>query len=209
MEDFGDAAMNDSLDMRHESTRLRGHFFNRDPRLVAPDLLGKILWCNGVGVMITETEAYLPFDTACHAHKRKTARNAPMFEAAGTIYVYLCYGIFNLLNVVTQEAGPPSAVLLRAGKAHHNPELIRARRKGNLDLVGPGKFGQAIEASREMSGTTLLQGSVFITPGLIPCEILTKARVGIDYAEPEHRDALWRYVAADFLPEAELHQCSP
>ena len=200
--------MNEDPVIQNDSARLPSSFFNRDPRLVAPDLLGKILWCNNVGVLITETEAYLPFDTACHAHKGKTPRNAPMFETAGTIYVYLCYGIFNLFNVVTQEAGIPSAVLLRAGKAHHNPALIQARRKGKLDLVGPGKFGQAIAASRKMSGSTLLEGPVFITPGMTPSEILTKARVGIDYAEPEHRDALWRYVAADFLPDAELRQCT-
>ena len=110
-----------------------------------------------------------------------------MFESAGTIYVYLCYGLFNLFNVGHSKAGVPSAVLLRAGAAHHNTELIKARRKGKLDLVGPGKLGQAIAANREMSGKTLLNGPIFISHGLTPREILTKARIGIDYAQPEHR----------------------
>ena len=170
MEDVGDAAMSVEPEPQTVAEKLPASFFNRDPRLVAPDLLGKILWCNDVGVLITETEAYLPFDTACHAHKGQTPRNAPMFESAGTIYVYLCYGLFNLFNVVTQEAGVPSAVLLRAGAAHHNTELIKARRKGKLDLVGPGKLGQAIAANREMSGKTLLNGPIFISHGLTPRE---------------------------------------
>src|SRR5574344_1850697 len=90
---------------------------------VARALIGKIL-CRRVGgrtvrARITETEAYYgEADTACHAHRGKTKRNAVMYESGGRAYVYLCYGMYDMLNVVTGPADFPEAVLIRGVAGH-------------------------------------------------------------------------------------------
>ena len=94
-------------------------FFNRDVLKVAPDLVGKTLVhrINGEErrLMITETEAYKGTDdTACHAHRGNTERTRVLWEKAGTIYVYICYGVHFLMNIVTGDEGDPQAVLIRA-----------------------------------------------------------------------------------------------
>lgn len=178
-------------------------FYTRDPLVVAPELLGKILWCNDVGIVITEVEAYLPNDSACHAFRGKTKRNAPMFEAGGIMYVYLCYGLFNLFNVVTGEAGVPSAILIRAGIPHENIPEIKKRRKGKTDLIGPGKVGQALAADRTMSGNSILTARCHLRQGYAPQTIKTAPRVGIDYAKPNDRDAPLRFIAYNFEPTTE------
>ena len=169
-------------------------FYHRDALLVAPDLLGKIIFHGGVGVLITETEAYLPDDSACHAYKGRTLRNAPMFGPSGRAYVYLCYGIHNLFNVVVDKEGVPSAVLIRAGIVHTGESIARERRGGKLDLIGPGKVGQALGINTRHSGMDLF-GEIRISSGPEPGEIIRKKRVGIEYALPKDRNALWRYVA--------------
>ncbi|MDR3150026.1 MAG: DNA-3-methyladenine glycosylase, partial [Oscillospiraceae bacterium] len=92
-------------------------FYSRSAEELAPLLLGKLLCRSTDGRVIryriTETEAYMPFDSACHAHRGKTKRNAVMFGHGGFAYVYLCYGIHNLLNIVSGEEGSPQAVLIR------------------------------------------------------------------------------------------------
>ena len=174
-------------------------FYTRNALSVAPDLLGKILYCNGVGVLITEVEAYLPNDSACHAFRGKTKRNAPMFMEGGTLYVYLCYGLFNLFNVVTDKKDVPSAILIRAGKPYENIPEIKQRRKGKSDLVGPGKIGQALASTTKMSGDTILSNTCHIKEGFQPKSIRTAPRVGIDYAKPKDRDALFRFIADEFI----------
>jgi len=99
--------------------RLKKEFFNRIPKVVAKDLLGKLIITQLGGEIkvgkIVETEAYLAQnDTACHASRGKTKRNEPMFGTSGTIYVYFTYGIHWLLNIVTEPENKPSAVLIRA-----------------------------------------------------------------------------------------------
>ena len=153
------------------------------------------------GVLITEVEAYLPNDSACHAYRGKTNRNAPMFETGGILYVYLCYGIFNLFNVVTGGAGVPSAILIRAGIPYENVPEITKRRKGKRDLVGPGKVGQALAAHRKMSGTSILTPTCHIKIGRTPKLIKRAPRIGIDYAKPKDRDAPLRFIADDFIDE--------
>ena len=176
-------------------------FYTRPTLTVASDLLGKVIVCNNVGVLITEVEAYLPDDSACHAYRGKTKRNAPMFEAGGILYVYLCYGIFNLFNVVTGKKGVPSAILIRAGIPYENtPEIVK-RRKGKTDLIGPGKVGQALAANREMSGTSVVTPNCHIKAGPIPKFIQRVPRIGIDYAQPVDRDAPLRFIAYDFFEE--------
>ncbi|MBI2644621.1 DNA-3-methyladenine glycosylase [Candidatus Uhrbacteria bacterium] len=111
-------------------------FFNRDTRNVAKELLGKYLVRNigdrEISVMIAETEAYDGFhDKASHASKGKTARTEVMFGEPGIFYVYLCYGVYFMLNIVTREAHYPAAVLIRGGIGEDPDRRI---------LDGPGKL---------------------------------------------------------------------
>ena len=95
--------------------RLGYAFFHRPCLVVAEELVGKLLVHNGTALRISETEAYCgEADTACHAHKGRTKRTEVMYGEAGTAYIYLCYGIHWLLNVVTGEKDQPEAVLIRA-----------------------------------------------------------------------------------------------
>ena len=105
---------------------LHEDFFCRDTLIVAEELLGKFLvrkTPDGIlAGMITEVEAYDgPLDKACHAHRGKTPRNAPMFGPGGFFYVYFVYGMHWMLNVVTGEAGDPAAVLIRGIQGWDGP----------------------------------------------------------------------------------------
>ena len=130
-------------------------FYLRTALEVAPELLGKVLIHGPVALEILETEAYLPDDSACHAYKGKTERNAPMFGPPGRAYVYLCYGMHNLFNVVVDKEGVAAAVLIRACRVLVGEDIVRNRRKGKLDLIGPGKVGQALKLTRKDSGRGL------------------------------------------------------
>jgi len=180
-----------------EFKRLQFDFYSHNALEVAPLLLGKIIHCNEVALIITETEAYLPTDSACHAYNGKTERNAPMFLSGGFLYVYLCYGIHNLCNIVVDKEGVASAVLLRAAQVYSGSDIIRQRRNGSLDLVGPGKVGQALQLTRADSGKAL-SDEIFVTEGFTPVSIEKAPRVGIDYALPQDRDAKWRFIAKEF-----------
>jgi DNA-3-methyladenine glycosylase len=162
---------------------------------VAPKLVGAHIRMGDIELEILETEAYMPDDSACHAHKGQTPRTVPMFDRGGRIYVYLCYGIHVLLNVVTGSKGSGQAVLIRAARVIEGEELVLKRRKGRLDLIGPGKVGQALGLSVQDSGRNM--GDWFnIYPSQRTTKIRVRAakRVGIDYAKPKDRDALWRFI---------------
>ncbi len=137
-------------------------WFARSALAVAPDLLG----CSLVRRLpdgqllrgtIVETEAYTPNDPACHAYRRRTARNAVMFGPAGMAYVYLIYGMYHCLNVVTDADGQPSAVLLRALHLQHVPANLttpaKAAGKVSLDRLaaGPGKLCRALHIDRQFT----------------------------------------------------------
>ena len=172
-------------------------FYSESALVVAPKLLGKIFHYQGISLIISETEAYVESDSACHAHNGKTLRNAPMFESGGILYVYLCYGIHHLCNIVVDAKGTASAVLLRAGLVHTGHDKVKQRRGGRLDLVGPGKFGQALGLTTTDSGRSVVT-DIRITEGYTPITIRTAKRVGIDYAKPKDRDAQWRFIAEGF-----------
>jgi DNA-3-methyladenine glycosylase len=97
--------------------------------------------------VIVETEAYAPGDPACHAYRRQTVRNAVMFGAAGMSYVYLIYGMYHCLNVVTDLEGVPSAVLIRALQLESPPDWIdpKQKKKPHLVAAGPGKLCRALK----------------------------------------------------------------
>ena len=123
-------------------------FFARDVLEVAPELLGCELRRGAVRLRITEVEAYRwPGDTACHARHGRTERNAALWGPPGRAYVYLCYGIHHLLNLVTGEDGQAQAVLVRACEPIAGLDVVRRRRgglRGPALLTGPGKVGAAL-----------------------------------------------------------------
>lgn len=169
-------------------------FFARHTVEVARDLLGKTLVRDEVQLRIVETEAYRAGDSACHAWRGRTARNAPMWGPPGQTYVYLCYGLHHLLNLVTEEEGAPGAVLIRAGVVLAGEETVWQRRGGRLDCGGPGTVGQALGLDRAWSGRPLtLEWGLYVVDGAAPDRVRSEPRVGIGYASPEDQALPWRF----------------
>jgi DNA-3-methyladenine glycosylase len=176
-------------------------FFARDVLEVAPDLLGRHLRLGDVVLRITEVEAYRwPGDTACHARSGRTERNAPLWGPPGRAYVYLCYGLHHMLNLVTGDDGEAQAVLVRAAEPVAGLATIRRRRGGKdgpVLLTGPGKIGQALGLDTTWSHRAVYgKDGLLVLPGDPPRDVLVGPRVGIDYAEPAHRRLPWRFAVA-------------
>lgn len=158
-------------------------FFARPSDIVAPDLIGKILWREGRGGgRLVEVEAYLPTDDpACHAAVGRTPRNSAMFGPPGTIYVFLSYGVHYLLNLVCDERDVGSAVLVRAlsplaEDGHSRP--------GGTAMRGPGVVGRSLGVGPESNGRPLGldSGLIVIDDGVRP-EVGVTTRVGISKGE--------------------------
>lgn len=175
--------------------RLPESFYERtDVVKIARDLLGKSLFTQIDGMVtggvIVETEAYSWTERGCHAfQKRQTGRNAIMFARGGFAYVYLCYGIHHLFNVVTNVAGVPEAVLVRALEPTHGIEEMRLRRNmhgADRQLTsGPGKLTRALGIDRNWNGRFLLSDEIWIEDlQSKPARrnIASGPRIGIDYA---------------------------
>lgn len=174
-------------------------FFARDALTVARELLGKTLLHGLAGGIIVETEAYIgPGDKGSHAYGgRRTKRTEPLFGEAGHAYVYLIYGLYCCLNVVTGLPGEPQCVLIRALRPTLGLEAMAARRGGRPERElcrGPGKLCMALDIDRELNERDMTQGDfVFLQGEDIPeAEIERSKRIGIDYAG-EARDYLWRF----------------
>jgi DNA-3-methyladenine glycosylase len=182
----------------------RAFFTNTDVVGVAKALLGKIICAKINGVyceaMITETEAYAGInDKACHAHMgRYTKRTATMYEKGGTAYIYLCYGIHHLFNIVTNIEGKADAVLIRSIEPIYGTKFMLNRR--NVKTLkpsvfsGPGKLTKAMSIDKSYNATDLVNSKeIYIVDGNIKIEDIVKTtRIGINYAE---EDALlpWRF----------------
>lgn len=201
---------------RNALARLERHFYIReDVVAVARGLLGKVL-CSDTGgcvtkAIITETEAYAGVeDRGSHAYGgRRTPRTEPMFAAGGIAYVYLCYGIHHLFNVVTGSEGNPLAVLIRAGLPLAGIDEILARRgKECVDktlLAGPGSLARGLGIRTEQTGVSLLGESIWIEDHDI--EIADNAiaigpRIGIDYAGEDAALPYRFIIAADKLGQS-------
>jgi DNA-3-methyladenine glycosylase len=179
-------------------------FYRRDTLQVARALLGKKLvrQINGLELagMIVETEAYCgEADSACHAHRGKTPRNAVMFGESGHAYVYFTYGMHYMLNLVTEAAEKPCAVLIRAVVPLDGIEEMetRRKRKGAELTNGPAKLCQALGIDKSLNGWDLTCGKELWVADfrkISPESIITTPRIGIDYAEKEHKDAPWRFL---------------
>ena len=158
--------------------KLSYDFYHRPCLEVARDLVGKVLVCGDQKLRISETEAYVgESDTACHAHKGRTQRTEVMYRKAGTVYVYLCYGIHWLLNIVTGEEDEPEAVLIRAC----------------VDADGPGKLTKGLGITGQLNRTSVCDGPLHIEDDGLTCEVTTHKRVGIAYASQEDQDRPWRF----------------
>lgn len=168
-------------------------FYSRRSVDVAPDLIGKILVSRVGGVetsgRIVEVEAYVgPDDPASHAAARigRTARNESMFGRPGTAYVYLSYGIHWCMNVVTDRAGHPGAVLIRALEPLEGLPAMRSRRKTkDRDLArGPGRLAQAlgITSALDSHDLSLPPLTLHDAPALPPERIAAGPRIGITRA---------------------------
>lgn len=158
--------------------KLDYEFYHRPCLEVAKDLVGKVLVCGDCRLRISETEAYCgEQDTACHAHKGRTKRTEVMYMQAGTIYIYLCYGVHWLLNIVTGEEEQPEAVLIRACR----------------DANGPGKLTKHLGITGELNRNSICGEDLYIEDDGFICEVTTDKRVGIGYASPEDQDRPWRF----------------
>lgn len=153
------------------------------------------------GGMITETEAYRGAeDKACHAYNnRRTKRTETMFSEGGTAYVYLCYGMHHLFNIVTNKKEIPHAILIRAIQPEVGVDLmLRRRNKAKLTPTltnGPGALCQALGINRELDGIGLDGSKIWLEDRgvIIPNErIQISSRIGIDYAE-EYASNPWRF----------------
>ena len=150
-------------------------------------MLGKLL-CRRQGetvirARITETECYYGTDdSASHAYRGRTERNSVMFDEGGRAYVYLCYGMHNLLNVTTGGEGHPEAVLIR----------------GVEGAQGPGRVTRLLGIDRQMNKASVCdpEGDIWLEDdGYIP-DVHQAKRVGIDYAQEKDRERLWRFFDA-------------
>jgi DNA-3-methyladenine glycosylase len=172
-------------------------FYARDALAVARDCLGAHLCRGEVVLRITEVEAYRwPDDTANHGRHGRTERNAALWGPPGTVYVYLCYGVHHLLNLVTDRDGRAAAVLVRACEPVAGLKAIR-RRRGRADgpalLTGPGRVGAALGLDLRWNGHPLYRaGGLEVHAGEPPRAVVAGPRIGIRYARSADRAAPWR-----------------
>lgn len=155
---------------------------------LAPDLIGKLLCRNLDGKVerrrILETECYFgEEDTACHAHKGRTPRTDIMYASGGKTYVYLCYGMHHMLNLVTGKEGHPEAVLIR----------------GVEGAVGPGRVTKLLRMDRSLNAKDLCPAcNIWVEDDGVRLPCTATPRIGIGYASEEDRNRLWRFVAESF-----------
>lgn len=176
--------------------RLDHEFYCRDDVVgLSRELLGKVLCSRLDGVLtkavIAETEAYDgPSDRASHAYdNRRTRRTEPLFASGGVAYVYLCYGIHHLFNVVSNVADRPHAILVRGGRCVEGLSTMLERRGRDREddalMAGPGTFGQAMGITTALTGESLMGKTLWIEDygiDIATSDIETGPRVGVDYA---------------------------
>jgi len=165
------------------SRRLSVKDYRKDAVTLARYLLGKLL-CRKTGrkilkLRISETEAYYgEEDTACHAHKGKTDRTAIMYEDGGHAYIYLCYGVHWLLNVVSGKKDFPEAVLIRSIEGFN----------------GPGKLTKQLQIDKSLNKENLAESKWLWIEDDGKQPVFTAAkRIGIDYASEKDKNRLWRF----------------
>lgn len=190
-------------------------FYHRETLEVAPDLLGKYLVRNIHGQQlvgkIVEVEAYKgPIDKGAHSYNyKRTPRTEAMFGPPGHAYIYLIYGMYYCLNIVTEVEGEPCGVLIRAIEPiegvdymailRYKKSLAEITRGQQKNLTnGPGKLCMAMNITKEQYQWPLWEKDFYIAEGeeIAPSQIVRSKRINIDYAE-EAKDFLWRYSIKD------------
>ena len=161
------------------------NFFKRDTVSLAKNLIGKWIVTKIDGretiAQISETEAYLGVeDSACHTYRgKRTSRTEPMWQQVGTIYIYLCYGMHYLLNIVSRKEGEPEAVLIRAVVG------------GN----GPAKATKILNIDKSLNGECIVDNPrICILDDGKDYSFIASRRVGIDYALEKDRNAELRFI---------------
>lgn len=176
--------------MRYMDKYLSESFFKRDALIVAPELVGKIIVRKlddgtQIRLRIDETECYMgENDTACHASKGRTKRTEILYHEGGCLYVYLCYGIHNLMNVITGEKDNPQGVLIRSC----------------IGFNGPGKLTKELQIDRSFNDERLDSSErIYFADDGMKFSLTALKRVGIDYASEEDRNRLWRWKIKETL----------
>lgn len=166
-------------------SRLTTPFYEQDVLMVAPGLIGKHLirvWPSGEisRYMITETEAYRGIeDKACHASKGKTKRTQIMYEQGGVLYMYLIYGMYWMMNVVTSVKNVPQAVLIR----------------GTVPIKGPGRLTRELKLDKNFNGEDLTRSKrIWIEDSDLQTSYNTSPRIGVEYAGEYWKNRPWRYL---------------
>lgn len=176
--------------------KLSRDFYKRDDVVtIARELLGKIIVTEFEGKLtsarIVETEAYVALtDKASHSYAgKRTARNEAMYSEGGTVYVYICYGMHHLFNVVTNAKNVPDAVLIRAAEPLQGIDIMQERTGSRTQVhtltKGPGKMSKALGISKSHSGTLLSKGSIYLADDGYEVSAAvtgTSKRIGIDGA---------------------------
>lgn len=159
-------------------------FFKRDALIVAPELVGKIIVRTlddgtRIKLRIDETECYMgEHDTACHASRGRTKRTEILYHEGGCLYVYLCYGVHNLMNVITGEKDNPQGVLIRSC----------------VGFNGPGKLTKKLQIDRSFNDERLDGNKrICFVDDKAKFSLTALKRVGIDYASEEDINRLWRW----------------
>ena len=189
-----------------ENRKLPHSFYRQEDVVhIARQLVGKVLCTQFEGTLtsgvITETEAYCGRnDKACHAHAgTRTERTETMYQAGGMAYIYLCYGIHHLFNIVTNVEEQADAVLVRAIAPLDGQQLMLQRRESAevtpTLTAGPGRLTEALGITRDYDRTSLQGNKIWIEEGDTHCvgnDLVATQRVGIDYAE-EDAELPWRF----------------
>jgi len=196
--------------------KLERSFYERDARTVARGLLGKYLVYEPAGKRlagkIVETEAYLGVrDTASHASRGRTRRTDVMFGEGGRLYMYFIYGLFWMMNVVTETEGRAGAVLLRALEPVEGVEEMAANRRGKdrrLLASGPARLTCALGAGGSLNGVDLCGDSIWIEDRgerVTASQIEATRRVGVAYAKEWKNRKLRFYLSGnDFVSRPRL-----
>ncbi len=172
---------------------LKTDFFEQDTLVVAQELLGKFLVVGNKAFMITEVEAYDGYeDKASHASRGKTERTAVMFGEAGRWYVYLIYGMYYMLNIVTGPKDYPAAILIRGAVDENGPSGWASKK-----YDGPGKLTKALGVTKKFNNQVARKktGLYIEDRGIkIPQNKIKKsARIGVNYAGPVWSKKEWRF----------------
>ena len=170
--------------------RIDNEFYKLDATIAAPNLVGKLICFRAddgkvLRMRIIETECYMgEGDTACHASKGKTERNSTLWMEGGYSYVYLCYGMYQMFNVITGCEGDPQGVLIRGVEGYY----------------GPGKFTKYAGIDRSCNRIDMKTSDrLWIEDDGFEPQLVESARVGIDYAAKEDRERLWRFTDSRFF----------